>query len=59
MASAANRIDFGGEVCAALGSSGTGQMGSGQFAAEGFPSAAFQKQITFLGTGGSARAQRP
>ena len=56
MATAANRIDFGGEVCSAQGSPGTGQMGSGQFAAEGFQSAAFQKQITFLETGGPPNA---
>jgi hypothetical protein len=56
MASAAERIDFGGEVCAAIGSAGTGQMGSGQPAALGFAHAAFQKQITYLGTDGQSRA---
>jgi len=48
LGSRSQSIDFGGEVCPADGSLVTGQMGSGQLAAQGSGKAAFQTRITYI-----------
>lgn len=51
MATAANEIDYGGEV---VGSTVWPPMGSGQFASSGFGHAAFDRNILYYPTGGGA-----
>ena len=52
LASASQRVDFGGEVCSVVGSTATGEMGSGQPASSGWKRAAYQDRICFLPTSG-------
>jgi len=52
VATAAEHVDFGGEVCSQQGSTQTGQMGSGQPASGGWQQSAFHKEIAYLTSGG-------
>jgi len=56
LASAAENVDFGGEVCSQQGSNQTGSMGSGQPATAGWQQAAFHKEIAHLKAGGWQQA---
>jgi hypothetical protein len=57
LATAATRIDFGGEVAAQAGLPRTGQMGSGTFAEGGYGASAFHKEIACLTPAGSQPAE--
>jgi hypothetical protein len=52
LSDAADTVDFGGEVCSVVGSTASGEMGSGQPANAGNGRAAYQDRVYFLPTSG-------